>query len=150
DAAAAGLLRQVARHFPADVFARGLAATLQLLECPFTVGRYDPGVPESLEASPARALYDVQAIVLRALSGLGPWLAVGAVAAIGAASPRAGIAVALFALYFCGYPAVQFHVRHFFHLEIVAWWALVFVRRRLLYGLWRFIQTGARPLLTPA
>src|SRR5262249_58523617 len=66
------------------------------------------------------------------------------------ASPRAGIAVALFALYFCGYPAVQFHVRHFFHLEIVAWWALVFVGGRLLYGLWRFIQTGARPRLTRA
>jgi hypothetical protein len=127
DAAAFGLLVDVARHWPADICARGLASASQVLAFPFTIGQFTPPVPLGVSAPRWLTLYRWQQRTLRALTGLGPLLVCAVVLILGSGDPRAGIALVLFLLYYCGYPAVQFHVRHFFHLEFVAWLALAFV-----------------------
>jgi hypothetical protein len=37
-------------------------------------------------------------------------------------------------LYFGGYPAIQFDIRHYFHLEFITWWALGLVLQSLVGG----------------
>jgi len=150
DAAAIGLLTDVARHWPADIVARGLASTWQLLDFPFTVGQYTPPVPLGVSAPRLGTLYQWQQGMLRALTGSGPLLACVAVIVAGASDPRAGIALMLFLLYYCGYPAVQFHVRHFFYLEFVAWWALVFVLASAGRAIWRVARARRLPRVSPA
>jgi hypothetical protein len=145
DVAALALIADVAKHWPADMFVRALASVLRILEQPFTIGQYDPAIPIGVTAPWILRLYAVQADVLRALSGLGPWLVTAAVVVIGSAAPRAGIALALVILYYCGYPAFQFDIRHFFHLELIGWWALVFVGAVATRAIWRFVSSGTRP-----
>jgi hypothetical protein len=125
DAAAIALITEVARHWPADIFVRGLASVVEVLNFPFTIGQHTPGTPAGV--TPPSTLYDWQGWALRHLAGLGPVLACLVVLVIGVWDVRAGIGVFLFIIYYCGYPAVQFNVRHFFHLEFVSWWALVFL-----------------------
>jgi hypothetical protein len=138
-----------ARHWPADIFARGVASTLEVLNFPFdTSGRYSEVIPPGVRGTVFARVYEAQSAVLKWLVGLGPLMAAAAIVVIGSASLRAGIALILLTLYYCGYPAVQFHVRHFFHLEFVAWWALVF----LMAGLVRSLSARKRraPLRHPA
>ena len=143
DKAAFRLIVDVTRHWPADMFARALGATLQVFDFPFTVGRFSSATPAGIVSPDVLSIYDRQMDYLRELSGLGPFAVALALVLIGSSSPRAAIALIVFALYYCGYPAVQFQERHFFHLEFVAWWAL-------LYCVAAFFRTvGARVRLRP-
>jgi hypothetical protein len=126
----------VARHWPADIFVRGLASTLAVVDFPFTTnGQFSAPVPPGIAGTRVAAFYDGQAAALKWLVGLGPLLTAAAIIVIGSASVPAAIALILLTLYYCGYPAVQFHMRHFFHLEFVAWWALVFLASVLVRSL---------------
>jgi hypothetical protein len=42
-------------------------------------------------------------------------------------SARLAWFLGFFLVYFGGYPAIQFANRHYFHLELIAWWALAFI-----------------------
>jgi hypothetical protein len=130
DVAAGRLVADVARHFPADMLTRGLAATLRVLEFPFTIDRLTPGTPRGLTASWAVRLYGWQQGALRLLAGVAPWVTLLAIAVTGASDWRLGVATGLALLYYTGYPAVQFSARHYFHLEFIAWWSLLFVAAR--------------------
>lgn len=130
DAAAVSLIGDVTRHWPADIVVRGLASTRRVLQLPFTVGTLTPQVPHGLTARWATGFYQLQQTGLEMLAPIGPWAVLLAVLVAGAASPRAGIALGLLLLYYAGYPAVQFSVRHYFHLEFIAWWALVLLVAR--------------------
>lgn len=145
DAAAVALIADVTRHWPADIFVRGVASVLQVLDFPFSVGRYGPPVPDGVTAPPMRRTYEVQADVLRTLAGLGSLLVTAAAVVVGSVEPRAAVALVLMILYYCGYPAIQFQVRHFFHLEFIAWWALAFLAAKATRSAWRFISVGALP-----
>jgi hypothetical protein len=145
DAEAFRLLTAIGRHWPADLFARGLASVSQLLDFPFTIGQYTPGVPLGVGAPWLQTLYQWQQSTLRALIGLGPLLACAVVVIVGSSDPRAGIALVLLLLFYCGYPAIQFHVRHFFYLEFIAWWAMAFVIATAARVAWRAGATRAWP-----
>jgi hypothetical protein len=149
DAAAFRLLTDVGRHWPADLFARGLSSVFQLLDFPFTIGQYTPSVPSGVSAPWLLLMYQWQQSVLRVLIGLGPVLACAVVIVVGASDPRAGVALLSFLLFYCGYPAVQFHVRHFFHLEFVAWGAIVFLFSTAGRATWRVAATRRWPRLSP-
>jgi hypothetical protein len=70
-----------------------------------------------------------------------------AVFLITAGSIRLGLFVVAFLLYFGGYPAGQFHDRHFFHLEFITWWALGFLLQRLAAAIGA--RATKRPLTLP-
>lgn len=144
--AAMGLISDLVRNWPADIFIRGCAAALQVLELPFTVGLQSVPLPTGLTAPSLIAFYDTQMSVLRVLSGLGLPLVILAAIILGARAPRAAIAIVLFLLYYCGYPAVQFQTRHLFHLEFIGWWALLFVLAALLHGV-RRLAVDRKPSL---
>ncbi len=143
EAAAMGVIAAVARNFPADILVRGLAATRKVLDFPFTVDTLSTATPVAVTSPAVRRFYQQhQQVWLRELSGWGPWLAIASVLVIGASSPRAGVALLFLLLYYAGYPAVQFSLRHYFHLEFIAWWALLFMLATLGVWTWRFAGDG--------
>jgi hypothetical protein len=115
---------------------------------PFSIQQFTPPVPLGVTAPPWLTLYSWQQSTLRVLTGLGPLLACVVVIIIGSSSPLAGIVLVSFLLYYCGYPAVQFHVRHFFHLEFVAWLALAFVLTTAGRTTGRLVKTRRLPRLS--
>ena len=147
DQAAFGLITDAIRHWPADIFVRGIGATLRVLDFPFSVGRFSPPDPAGITSSAVLSFYDAQMSLLRALSGLGPLLVALSIVMIGSQSVPGGIGLLLLTIYYCGYPAVQFHVRHFFHLEFIAWWALVFVMAAFCRAI--RARIGRQPLAFP-
>ena len=52
-------------------------------------------------------------------------VAKGALALLSTRHVGRAVLVMLAVIYFAGYPAVQFQVRHFFHLEFVVWLGLL-------------------------
>ncbi len=143
DAAAVALLVDLARHWPADIVARAYGAALQVLDFPFTVGRYGVAVPRGITAASQLRFYDWHMAMLRTLSGLGLPLTCVSLVVIGARDVRAAVALAVLLAYYCGAAAIQFDLRHFFQLEVIAWWALVFVVAAAARGL-RRAATGPR------
>jgi len=87
------LLAEYARYFPADLWARVMAATWQTLRYDFLLSVNWAG----------------GAVLFVAL----------AVLALGWRSPRIGLAMLAAIAFLCAYPVLQFHLRHFFHLSIV-------------------------------
>jgi hypothetical protein len=147
DQAGVGLLTTVARHWPADIFVRGLAATVKVLDFPFSINHLSPSPPQAVTSTFILRFYkDWQEPFLRAMAGWSLWLVAASILVIGASSPRAGVAVIVLLLYYAGYPAIQFSLRHYFHLEFLAWWAPVFLLAS--FGRWlRNFEAGTLPAM---
>lgn len=147
DRAMFDLVFRIARRWPADILARAYASMLAILDdLPFGVGQFANAVPPA--SSPrAVAFYQQQAPILTALHGLGVVSVLLALVILSARSVRTAAALLLLLIYFTGYPALQFHVRHFFHLEFVAWGAMGFVIERAIVALWRAGQAVVRQRL---
>jgi hypothetical protein len=141
DHAAVSYLFRIARHWPADLIARAYASVLKILEMPFTIGTYTNAIPYGAIGSRVAGFFDWQMMVLRWLSGSG--VVAAALALIMAAGISTRIAFALLALllYYAGYPAIQFHVRHFFHLEFIGWLAVGSLVDRLALSGWGLATT---------
>lgn len=121
DAAGGTLLTDVARHFPADVLTRVLAATAQVLESPFTgPSRGDYLRIAPLNASTAsRLIGRARDLALKSMEGRAIWLAVVVVLTLSWHSWRLGFWSTVFVLYFAGYSMLQFSRRHTFHLDLI-------------------------------
>jgi glycosyltransferase involved in cell wall biosynthesis len=137
DRAAAEYVSLIARHFPADLLARAYGSMLTVLELPFAVGAHVNMIPVGVNSAVATKFYVEQARVLHAFNGLGVPMAAATLVAIGASRLRAGVVLLVLLIYFAGYPALQFHVRHYFHLEFIGWFALGFVVERTLTAVLR-------------
>src|SRR5262245_29525472 len=111
--------RQIVRTFPGDIATRGMASVLGIVREAFW---RPPPMPDF-----APALYVWRERFLRHLPGSGLEWVVGAVLIAMYADLRVGLFLVFFVLYFGGYPAIQFHPRHMFHLEFMPWWAVGFV-----------------------
>jgi hypothetical protein len=128
---------KIVRHWPADFVARAYGSTLRMLdELPFAVGAYHNPTPLGIHHPTVLAFYQWQMSVLRSLNGIGAPAVALALLVISARSVRTALTLLAFLLYFAGYPAIQFSVRHFFHLEFIAWWALAFLIGRAAIVLW--------------
>lgn len=131
DREATAYLLRVARHWPADMLARAYASVLNVLEMPFTVGTYASSIPYGAGGEWVRRLYDWQIwLLFNYLSGRGLLLTALALTIIAVRSPSTAAILLAFLIYYAGYPAIQFDVRHFFHLEFIAWWALAYALQR--------------------
>ena len=130
DRATAQYARDLARHFPADMIIRAYGAALRVVELPFSWNfgpqsdfdnqRPDPGGARRL------GLMIVLAAVLLATIGC----------------VRIGLFLVFFLLYFGGYPAAQFHARHYFHLEFITWWAAGFVSHSAIVRVYPAVASG--------
>ena len=111
---------EIARRFPADMLTRGYASAAQIANLPFRW--FDAPLPGL-----APAIYKPRARLLTAWKGLGVISVAAALVLVSASSARLALFLGFFLIYFGGYPAIQFANRHYFHLEIIGWWALLFV-----------------------
>lgn len=146
DAAGQALWFDLMRNFPADVFARALAAANAVMNLCFT--NRDPSfLTQALPAQPAFiAVYSW----MNHLDGLGGLVAVLFVLVAAWSSVRRGALAALLLLALASYPSLQFESRHYFHAQIVPLvaivvllWALVLAVR----GQWpRRAGSWIRPL----
>jgi hypothetical protein len=115
--------QHVANAFPADILTRGIASLLGILREAFWR-------PAPL-ADFAPALYEWRDRFLRHLPGTGVGWVTAAVLIAAYADIRIGLFLLFFLIYFGGYPAIQFHPRHMFHLEFMPWWAVGFIVWRI-------------------
>jgi hypothetical protein len=118
EAAVSGLLRDLVRHFPADIVVRAYASILRIVELPFTWWYPAPAPTGGLDDQPPNP---------HAGHGAGLVLMVLTVGLISGVSVRLGVFLVLFLLYFAGYPAIQFDARNYFHFEFVTWWTAAFL-----------------------
>jgi hypothetical protein len=130
DRAAAGYVLAIARDFPADVVVRAFASVVRVLDFPFTIGVHINAIPHGFGTPAVLGFYHVQQGVLRLLDGSGVIVMLAALVIVAARHPPAAVGLLAALLYFAGYPALQFHARHFFHLEFIAWGALGFLMQQ--------------------
>ncbi len=152
---------RTALQFPADTVARGYGSVLNVLcgaDTAVAALRYHRGWGSLLAGAHGRI-----ADFFR-VAGLP--VAILALLAAAAASPRVAVILVLLVLYFCGYVSLDNEWRHAFHLSFVCFWASGFVVQQLFsalagsrrggapWGLWlrraaAFLILGTLVLWTP-
>jgi hypothetical protein len=130
DRAASSYLREIAVNFPADMLLRVYASTLKILTLPYS----GTAVQQLafLEPSTLATLYNARTRLLRETAPLWPWMIVFALGALTVQQPALGLFAAAMVLYLSGYPSLQFHERHYFHLEFIGIWACGFCVSQLM------------------
>jgi hypothetical protein len=122
-------MRVILATFPADLITRAYASVRQILELPFTA--WMPPLGDWMIP-----VYDLRESVLRDRPDWGFRIAAVALLLVGARSFRLALFLLFFVGYFGGYPAIQFHDRHYFHLEFITWWAAGFVLHQSIHKVW--------------
>jgi hypothetical protein len=117
----------IARHWPADLLARAYGSVLTVLELPFAMGEHVSMIPVGARGRVIIRFYTDSSRALQMLNGFGAPMTAAALAIAFVRNLRAGIVLLFMLVYFAGYPALQFHVRHYFHLEFIGWFALAFL-----------------------
>ena len=115
DAAGRALFLDIVRHFPADMFARGLGAANAVMNLLFL--SRDPSF--LTEPLPLQSFFVATYSALNRLNGLGVLLAAAFVLVASWGNVRRGMFAALALLVLAGYPSLQFESRHYFHAQIV-------------------------------
>jgi hypothetical protein len=115
----------IVRHFPADMLTRLYASVQSILALPF------------MELGLGRFAF------------LGIICCVISLLLLSRHSIRLSIFLLFVVLYFCGYSMLQFHPRHYFHLEVIALWCIGFVVQYAIRGV-RKLRDGSGTKLSPA
>lgn len=121
DRASQQLWFDLMRHFPADVFARALAAAESILNLAFV----NPA--PSFLRRPLPAQEDVLAVYSRLHRWNGWGTALGALLVVAASwgSLRQALLAVSLLLVLAGAPSLQFDIRHYFHLQVIPVLALL-------------------------
>ena len=111
------------RTFPAD-FATRLGITIvRVLNLPFERGSSESDY--AIQDLPSlRAVFEIRNKVLGALDGWGPYFILAVFALLAARRFALAVGFAATVLYLAGLPVLQFHLRHFSHLEWLGLFAL--------------------------
>jgi hypothetical protein len=117
----------IARHWPADLLARAYGSVLTVLELPFAIGEHVSMIPVGARGRTIIRFYTDASRALQMLNGFGAPMTAATLAIVSVRNLRAAIVLLFMVVYFAGYPALQFHVRHYFHLEFIGWFALAFL-----------------------
>lgn len=122
DVAARSLVSEYVQRFPADMVTRAIAASWNGFLSPWTQ-------PENqLLMTPNDSLlskiYETRARVVSRLKPARAWLAAVLAVFFLAFDWRRGGFLIAFLVFLCAYPALQFHVRHFFFLDSLAFLAM--------------------------
>lgn len=127
--------------FPADLLLHAYGSTI------FTfAGGLELQAPGSL---PGKAAFDLLARITSALSPAGPLLLLAAIGVTAATSTHLAIALTVVSLFLAGYPAIEFEQRHWFHLRLLPWFALLVVLRARFasWGRTEWVRAFAAPTL---
>ncbi len=137
----------IVRNFPADMVTRGYASVLGILQLPFN------GLANSLYLDPLNS--DRRVLGLKDQGTINAYLSyeqqfgieyfapasillcVLALLLLSRWSLRVGFFALFVLLYFCGYTALQYSTRHYFHLETLGLWGIGFVGQQLIDFGWR-------------
>ena len=147
------LIANVARAFPADFMARGLAATAQVFRYPSNrrVREQSAMLPTFQDSPTVRTITRWRVEVLKWLAGRELVVTIAVLVLAAAFNWRLGALGALLTLYFCGYAMLQFSRRHVFHLDVIPIFALMLaaylplaLARRLGAAFWRSREEGWR------
>ena len=124
DRAAFAYLGDVARVMPGDLLTRTLGAIRTVPAFFFR----DYLLPPSWVSSRfAKRLYYVRELIVSRLARVAALLVGAAIVVVAGRSTRVGLFLVLLVVVFVGGSTMQFHERHFFHLEFIPWWAFAFL-----------------------
>lgn len=123
-------LSEYLKVFPADIVLRAYASVLRVLDemHPHLYHPWPAGITNQFLCR----LYEARAALLDHLPGGGRYYAGAALILLASRNLRWAFAALFLLLYFAGYPAMQFNLRHAFHLEFLSLWATAF----LLQAVW--------------
>lgn len=141
------LARTVFEFMPADLWLRGLSSMLMVVQLPSSSSEDVEG-PPGLSGTPQR-LFEWRARQVRGrqtviLTLVGLAFLAGAVM-----SPGPTLVLFLLTAYMAAYPALQFHDRHFFHLNVISLAAIAYLGSTM----WRLasvLASARRPQLDRA
>jgi hypothetical protein len=123
DRSATALLLQIATTFPGDMLTRVYASVLRTLAVPYDTASRN--APTLLDQPTILRGYSFRDGVLRSLGAVWPWAIAATLMGLTLVNLRLALLVLILVFYFSAYPVLQFNERHFFHLEVIAWWALL-------------------------
>lgn len=132
------LLKTLIIRFPADFMTRSLGAVSQIIDLPFEQSIVRPLQWAEFSARTlwtVEGLYRLRMRIVTSMQGDGKYLVAAALLILSATSLRLAFFLLFFILYFAGYPAIQFHPRHYFHLELITWWSFGFVADQMFHWL---------------
>ena len=137
--ASANYVGALVRHFPADVLVRGYASVRTIVD-ELAYGAALPGGTTALYVEHPFVvwLYELRGGLAGALRGTGVFWLAGAALVLGVANLRWLLAFLFLFAYFAGTSILQFHVRHVFHLEALAWLCLVIVLAGVAHAIARY------------
>ena len=143
-------LRAYVSQFPADLLLRAYASVLRVLD-ELRVSAHDPA-PAGITNAFLTWFYHAYAVIMHYVLLGGRYTAALALLFLAARNVRLACAALALLLYFAGYPAIQFTLRHAFHLEFVSLWAVAL----LLHASWQAARgrrdlwrAGATALIRP-
>lgn len=111
------------KTFPADALLRGWASVLRVIELPYSG---PAAIPAGLTPGFVNGAVAVSQRALAGAVGLGLTLCALVVLAVSVESIRLAAFLCALVAFLGAYPAIQFHPRHIFHLEILSLWLLGF------------------------
>ncbi|MEK7794928.1 MAG: hypothetical protein AAB353_10375, partial [Candidatus Hydrogenedentota bacterium] len=133
--------------FPWDFLMRWYGATIRVLDFVPLSPHWSDGVLTLDRLDIEARWMEIRWDALGPLYGTGKYLFVAAVLLAGGVRIRYGLMLALFVLYFAGTTSLQFDTRHYFHLEFVYWWMMLFVARMLWIAVSRLSKRTAESVV---
>ncbi len=125
-------LRDYGFLVPGDLVLRAYAAVLRVLD----ELRINPAAPwpRNITNPLLQHLYTIRALLFDHLPGQGRYHVVLALALIACRRVRWAFGALFLLLYFAGYTALQYNLRHVFYLEFMSLWATGFLVQQLVTG----------------
>jgi hypothetical protein len=127
NAAGSGMIRELIKTVPADIVSRAYASVASIARLPvssWTDSHWPPRLPPD---SSWQRMFETRSRMLQHGTWIWPTGLVVALVVASLVNLRVAAFAVLLLLFFGGYPALQFHERHFFHLEAVPAVALAFL-----------------------
>jgi hypothetical protein len=148
DRAADALAGSIVETMPADLWVRGLASIVKVFALPAST--HEDTEPAPFVTGALAGVQQWRASVVRGRETAILFATVLAILIAAARAPQAGLLLIALVCYFAAYPALQFHERHYFHLNIIPIAAAVYLAasartgaRALAAGAARRIERGA-------
>ncbi len=133
---------RVVATFPADLLVRAYAAVLRGVD-ELHANLASPA-PRGVENVFVRDLFFLRAAALYWPLRFARYAVAAGLLLLAARRLRWGFGALFLLLFFCGYAAIQFASRHYFHLEFVSLWAAAFVAYAAALGVWALRRHDAR------
>ena len=119
---------EIVTNFPADMLTRVYAAVIKILKLPFETPRLT-----------LLTIFQNKALFITTFMSL----------ILSIYSFRVAIFILLFLIYLSGYPAFQFDIRHYFHLEFISLWILGFILQQVIQMLAAIFRDSTQRFILP-